>query len=54
MYSMSVFQRLTHIEDGDDGGVIPTNDSGNILRLRDLGGDQLKVGQKQSRKRNNG
>lgn len=33
----------THIEDGDDGGVIPADYSGNVLRLGDLGGDQLKM-----------
>lgn len=35
-------QRQTHIEYGDDGGVISADYSGNILSLGDLGGDQLR------------
>lgn len=31
----------THIKNGDDGGVVPTNDVGNIFGLWDLGGYQL-------------
>ena len=41
----------THIEDGDDGGVIPADYSGDVLRLGDLRGDQLKVKEKQKRQR---
>lgn len=36
-------QRWTHIEYGDDGGVVPADYSGNVLSLGDFGGDQLKV-----------
>lgn len=31
----------THIKNGDDGGVVPTNDVWNIFGLWDLGGYQL-------------
>lgn len=34
--------RGTHIEDGDDGGVVPADDGGDVLGLGDLRGDQLK------------
>lgn len=38
----------THIKNGDDGGVVPTNDVGNIFGLWDLGGYQLwKIGNMQ-------
>ena len=39
----------THVEDGDDGRVVPADDGGHVLRLGDFGGDQLKV--KNGRKR---
>lgn len=35
-------QLQTHIEDGDDGGVVPADDGGNVLGLGDLRRDQLK------------
>lgn len=41
--SVCTHQCSTHIEYGDDGGVISADYSGNILRLRDLRRDQLKV-----------
>lgn len=31
----------THIKNGNDGGVVPTNDVWNIFGLWDLGGYQL-------------
>jgi hypothetical protein len=31
----------THIENGDDGGVVPANDGGDVFGLRHLGGDEL-------------
>lgn len=39
----------THIENGDDGGVVPPDYGGNILCLGDLRRDQLKVKQKEKR-----
>lgn len=41
----------THIKDGDDGWVIPADYCGNVLCLGHLGGDQLKVKDKQNRER---
>ena len=31
----------THVEDGDDGGVIPADDGRDVLCFWHLGGDQL-------------
>lgn len=44
----------THIEDGDDGGVIPADYGGNILCLRDLRGDQLEVKEKHRNRETDG
>lgn len=33
---------LTHVEDGDDGGVVSADDGGNVLGLGNLRGDQLE------------
>ncbi len=44
--SVCTCQCLTHIEYGDDGGVISADYSRNVLRLGDLRGDQLKVREK--------
>lgn len=44
-----VFKRWTHVEDGDDGGVVPADYGGNVLRLGDLRRDQLKVKEEQKR-----
>ena len=32
----------THVEDGDDRRILPTNDVGDVLCLGHLGGDQLE------------
>lgn len=42
----------THIEDGNDGGVVPTDYGGNVLGLGDLRRDQLNMKQKQQRSGN--
>lgn len=47
-------QCLTHIEYGDDRGIIPADYSGNVLGLGDLRRDQLKVEEKQKRERKDG
>lgn len=47
----STYQCLTHVENGDDGGVIPADYSGNVLRLGDLGRDQLKLKEKPEEER---
>ena len=31
-----MFVSWTHVEDGDDGGVVPANDGWNVLGLGDL------------------
>lgn len=33
---------MTHVEDGDDGRVVPADDGGNVLGLGNLRGDQLE------------
>lgn len=42
----------THIEDGNDGGVVPTDYGGNVLGLGNLRRDQLNMKQKQQRSGN--
>ena len=41
----------THVKDGDDGWIIPADYGGNILCFGNLGGDQLKVTQKEKKER---
>lgn len=38
---VKILMAATHIKNGDDGGVVPTNDVWNIFGLWDLGGYQL-------------
>ena len=38
---VKMLMAATHIKNGNDGGVIPTDDVGNIFSLRDLGRYQL-------------
>lgn len=41
----------THIEDGNDGGVVPTDYGGNVLGLGDLRRDQLNMKQQTAEER---